>query len=100
MSPALPGRFFTTSTPLVKHKTWYANSRFSINEPVSSEPWPCLKPISQPTRYFKHSDGSFSNKQWIFFWFGLADIRDSYELVNHAKGLPDSFCKPASDPGS
>ncbi|KAF6095688.1 N-acetylglutamate synthase [Phyllostomus discolor] len=50
--------------------------------------------------YFKHSDGSFSNKQWIFFWFGLADIRDSYELVNHAKGLPDSFCKPVSDPGS
>ncbi|ELV11242.1 N-acetylglutamate synthase, mitochondrial [Tupaia chinensis] len=50
--------------------------------------------------YFKHSDGSFSNKQWIFFWFGLADIRDSYELVNHAKGLPDSFCKPGSDPGS
>ncbi|KAM9597452.1 N-acetylglutamate synthase, mitochondrial [Trichechus inunguis] len=50
--------------------------------------------------YFKHSDGSFSNKQWIFFWFGLADIRDSYELVNHAKGLPDSFCKPASDLGS
>lgn len=50
--------------------------------------------------YFRHSDGSFSNKQWIFFWFGLADIRDSYELVNHAKGLPDSFCKPDSDPGS
>ncbi|XP_043856259.1 N-acetylglutamate synthase, mitochondrial [Dromiciops gliroides] len=50
--------------------------------------------------YFKNCDGSFSNKQWIFFWFGLADIRDSYELVNHAKGLPDSFCKPASDPGS
>ncbi|KAM7068524.1 N-acetylglutamate synthase, mitochondrial isoform 2-T3 [Molossus nigricans] len=49
--------------------------------------------------YFKHSDGSFSNKQWIFFWFGLADIRDSYELVNHAKGLPDSFSKPASDHG-
>uniref|UniRef100_H0UYY4 N-acetylglutamate synthase n=1 Tax=Cavia porcellus TaxID=10141 RepID=H0UYY4_CAVPO len=50
--------------------------------------------------YFRHSDGSFSNKQWIFFWFGLADIRDSYELVNHAKGLPDSFCKPALDPRS
>ncbi|XP_038610204.1 N-acetylglutamate synthase, mitochondrial [Tachyglossus aculeatus] len=47
--------------------------------------------------YFKHSDGSFSNKQWIFFWFGLSDLRDSYELVNHAKGLPDSFCKPPSD---
>ncbi|CAH2302629.1 N-acetylglutamate synthase, mitochondrial [Pelobates cultripes] len=44
--------------------------------------------------YFKNSDGSFSNKQWIFFWLGLADIRDSYELVNHAKCLPDSFCKP------
>ncbi|XP_077108670.1 N-acetylglutamate synthase, mitochondrial [Ranitomeya variabilis] len=43
--------------------------------------------------YFKNSDGSFSNKQWIFFWLGLADIRDSYELVNHAKSLPDSFCK-------
>ncbi|XP_051850770.1 N-acetylglutamate synthase, mitochondrial [Antechinus flavipes] len=50
--------------------------------------------------YFKNCDGSFSNKQWIFFWFGLSDIRDSYELVNHAKGLPDSFCKPSSDPGS
>ncbi|XP_073539340.1 N-acetylglutamate synthase, mitochondrial [Phyllobates terribilis] len=43
--------------------------------------------------YFKNSDGSFSNKQWIFFWLGLADIRDSYELVNHAKSLPDSFYK-------
>ncbi|XP_030077637.1 N-acetylglutamate synthase, mitochondrial isoform X2 [Microcaecilia unicolor] len=43
--------------------------------------------------YFKHSDGSFSNKQWIFFWFGLSDIRDSYELVNHAKSIPDSFAK-------
>ncbi|KAG8566548.1 hypothetical protein GDO81_013296 [Engystomops pustulosus] len=46
--------------------------------------------------YFKNSDGSFSNKQWIFFWLGLTDIRDSYELVNHAKSLPDSFCKPPS----
>ncbi|XP_053309658.1 N-acetylglutamate synthase, mitochondrial [Spea bombifrons] len=46
--------------------------------------------------YFKNSDGSFSNKQWIFFWLGLADIRDSYELVNHAKSLPDSFCKPTN----
>uniref|UniRef100_A0A8C5PY89 N-acetylglutamate synthase, mitochondrial n=1 Tax=Leptobrachium leishanense TaxID=445787 RepID=A0A8C5PY89_9ANUR len=46
--------------------------------------------------YFKNSDGSFSNKQWIFFWLGLADIRDSYELVNHAKSLPDSFCKPTA----
>ncbi|XP_077316141.1 N-acetylglutamate synthase, mitochondrial [Lithobates pipiens] len=43
--------------------------------------------------YFKNSDGSFSNQQWIFFWLGLADIRDSYDLVNHAKSLPDSFCK-------
>ncbi|KAM8946691.1 N-acetylglutamate synthase, mitochondrial [Pelodytes ibericus] len=46
--------------------------------------------------YFKNSDGSFTNKQWIFFWLGLADIRDSYELVNHAKSLPDSFCKPVT----
>ncbi|XP_064351835.1 N-acetylglutamate synthase, mitochondrial isoform X2 [Camelus dromedarius] len=61
---------------------------------------PRLHSVYYSEGYFKHSDGSFSNKQWIFFWFGLADIRDSYELVNHAKGLPDSFCKPASDPGS
>ncbi|XP_077921931.1 N-acetylglutamate synthase, mitochondrial isoform X2 [Halichoerus grypus] len=61
---------------------------------------PRLHSVYVSEGYFKHSDGSFSNKQWIFFWFGLADIRDSYELVNHAKGLPDSFCKPASDPGS
>ncbi|XP_058559145.1 N-acetylglutamate synthase, mitochondrial isoform X3 [Neofelis nebulosa] len=61
---------------------------------------PRLHSVYLSEGYFKHSDGSFSNKQWIFFWFGLADIRDSYELVNHAKGLPDSFCKPASDPGS
>ncbi|XP_048646463.1 N-acetylglutamate synthase, mitochondrial isoform X2 [Marmota marmota marmota] len=61
---------------------------------------PRLHSIYVSEGYFKHSDGSFSNKQWIFFWFGLADIRDSYELVNHAKGLPDSFCKPDSDPGS
>lgn len=69
---------------------------------VSSEHTLVLRaePFASTPRYFKHCDGSFSNKQWIFFWFGLADIRDSYELVNHAKGLPDSFCKPASDPGS
>lgn len=86
----------------MKHSTTrYACSRSSISKPVSGEHRPYLKTFSPtPTRYFKHSDGSFSNKQWIFFWFGLADIRDSYELVNHAKGLPDSFCKPASDPGS
>lgn len=76
---------------------------FSEKESVRSQPWPhqqVLPLCLVPPRYFTHSDGSFSNKQWIFFWFGLADIRDSYELVNHAKGLPDSFCKPASDPGS
>ncbi|KAG8430031.1 hypothetical protein GDO86_018624 [Hymenochirus boettgeri] len=44
--------------------------------------------------YFKNSDGSFTNEQWIYFWLGLTDIRDSYNLVNHAKSLPDSFCKP------
>uniref|UniRef100_A0A8C8SHS5 N-acetylglutamate synthase, mitochondrial n=1 Tax=Pelusios castaneus TaxID=367368 RepID=A0A8C8SHS5_9SAUR len=44
--------------------------------------------------YFKNSDGSFTHQQWIFFWFGLSDIRDSYDLVTHAKSIPDSFCKP------
>ncbi|XP_028821098.1 N-acetylglutamate synthase, mitochondrial-like [Denticeps clupeoides] len=42
--------------------------------------------------YFKHSDGSFVNEQWIVFWFGLSDIRESYELVEHAKRIPESFC--------
>ena len=41
MSPALAGGFFTTSATLVKHKMWCASSRFSINEPVSSEPCCC-----------------------------------------------------------
>ncbi|KAM9391785.1 N-acetylglutamate synthase, mitochondrial [Pholidichthys leucotaenia] len=41
--------------------------------------------------YFKHCDGSFVNGVWTVFWFGLSDIRDSYELVEHAKNLPDSF---------
>lgn len=41
--------------------------------------------------YFKHCDGSFANGLWTVFWFGLADIRDSYNLVEHAKTLPDSF---------
>uniref|UniRef100_H3D0R6 N-acetylglutamate synthase, mitochondrial n=1 Tax=Tetraodon nigroviridis TaxID=99883 RepID=H3D0R6_TETNG len=40
--------------------------------------------------YFKHSDGSFVNGVWVF-WFGLRDIRDSYELVEYARNLPDSF---------
>lgn len=42
--------------------------------------------------YFKHCDGSFVNGNWIVFWFGLSDIRDSYELVEYAKRQPDSFC--------
>ncbi|XP_034567623.1 N-acetylglutamate synthase, mitochondrial [Notolabrus celidotus] len=41
--------------------------------------------------YFKHCDGSFVNGVWTVFWFGLTDIRDSYELVEYAKDLPDSF---------
>ncbi|XP_033827620.1 N-acetylglutamate synthase, mitochondrial isoform X1 [Periophthalmus magnuspinnatus] len=52
--------------------------------------------------YFKQCDGSFVNGSWTVFWFGLADIRDSYNLVEHATTLPDSFihyspelCAPA-----
>ncbi|KAE8575419.1 hypothetical protein XENTR_v10003831 [Xenopus tropicalis] len=68
--------------------------------------WECVKQdlqtifwrsrVTNPVNswYFKNSDGSFTDKQWIFFWKGLSDIRDSYELVNHAKCIPDSFCKP------
>ncbi|KAJ8404355.1 hypothetical protein AAFF_G00341280 [Aldrovandia affinis] len=41
--------------------------------------------------YFKHCDGSFVNGSWIVFWFGLSDIRESYELVEYAKRLPNSF---------
>lgn len=41
--------------------------------------------------YFKHCDGSFVYGVWTVFWFGLTDIRDSYELVEYAKNLPDSF---------
>uniref|UniRef100_A0A8C6U0X1 N-acetylglutamate synthase, mitochondrial n=1 Tax=Neogobius melanostomus TaxID=47308 RepID=A0A8C6U0X1_9GOBI len=41
--------------------------------------------------YFKHCDGSFVNGLWTVFWFGLADIRDSYNLVEHSNRLPNSF---------
>uniref|UniRef100_A0A3Q3DBB1 N-acetylglutamate synthase n=1 Tax=Hippocampus comes TaxID=109280 RepID=A0A3Q3DBB1_HIPCM len=41
--------------------------------------------------YFKHCEGSFANGEWIVFWWGLTDIRESYELVEYAKNLPDSF---------
>ncbi|KAF7653324.1 hypothetical protein LDENG_00084680 [Lucifuga dentata] len=41
--------------------------------------------------YFKHCDGSFASGAWTVFWFGLTDIRDSYELVEYAKKLPDAF---------
>ncbi|XP_047428573.1 N-acetylglutamate synthase, mitochondrial [Mugil cephalus] len=45
--------------------------------------------------YFKHCDGSFVNGVWTVFWFGLADIRESYELVEYAKSLSDSFVSSA-----
>lgn len=41
--------------------------------------------------YFKHCDGSFVNGSWTVFWFGLTDIRHSYDLVEYAQKLPDSF---------
>ncbi|XP_067825062.1 N-acetylglutamate synthase, mitochondrial [Heptranchias perlo] len=44
--------------------------------------------------YFKQCDGSFTNGQWIVFWYGLSNRRDSYELVDHAESLPDSFITP------
>ncbi|KAF7698027.1 N-acetylglutamate synthase, mitochondrial [Silurus meridionalis] len=43
--------------------------------------------------YFKHCDGSFVNGRWTVFWVGLSDIRESYEVVEYAKQLPDSFCQ-------
>ncbi|XP_071759472.1 N-acetylglutamate synthase, mitochondrial [Centroberyx gerrardi] len=49
--------------------------------------------------YFKHCDGSFVNGVWTVFWFGLADIRDSYKLVEYAKSLPDSFHTSSSPAG-
>ncbi|XP_066554853.1 N-acetylglutamate synthase, mitochondrial isoform X1 [Amia ocellicauda] len=59
---------------------WRSNSTNRIN------PW-----------YFKNCDGSFVNGKWIVFWFGLSDIRDSYELVEFAKNLPESFM--VTEPG-
>lgn len=47
--------------------------------------------------YFKHCDGSFINGVWTVFWFGLTDIRDSYELVEYARRLPDSFTTGQSE---
>ncbi|XP_078385795.1 N-acetylglutamate synthase, mitochondrial isoform X2 [Cetorhinus maximus] len=44
--------------------------------------------------YFKQCDGSFTTGQWIVFWYGLSNMRDSYELVDHAECLPDSFIQP------
>ncbi|KAG7273105.1 hypothetical protein CRUP_024835 [Coryphaenoides rupestris] len=39
----------------------------------------------------------FINGVWTVFWFGLTDIRDSYELVEYARRLPDSFTAGQSD---
>ncbi|XP_072343283.1 N-acetylglutamate synthase, mitochondrial isoform X4 [Scyliorhinus torazame] len=44
--------------------------------------------------YFKQCDGSFTTGQWTVFWYGLSNMRDSYELVDHAESLPDSFLQP------
>ncbi|XP_078281066.1 N-acetylglutamate synthase, mitochondrial isoform X2 [Rhinoraja longicauda] len=44
--------------------------------------------------YFKQCDGSFTTGQWIVFWYGLSNMRDSYELVDYAEHVPDSFIKP------
>ncbi|XP_014667707.1 PREDICTED: N-acetylglutamate synthase, mitochondrial-like [Priapulus caudatus] len=41
--------------------------------------------------YFKRSEGSWSNGKWIVFWYGLADPKLSYELVEHALSFPESF---------
>lgn len=44
--------------------------------------------------YFKQCDGSFTTGQWIVFWYGLSNMRESYDLVDYAENLPDSFIKP------
>ncbi|RXN00238.1 N-acetylglutamate synthase, mitochondrial [Acipenser ruthenus] len=46
--------------------------------------------------YFKQCDGSFVKGKWIVFWYGLSDIRDSYDLVDYAKNMPESFNIPAT----
>ncbi|XP_039596388.1 N-acetylglutamate synthase, mitochondrial [Polypterus senegalus] len=47
--------------------------------------------------YFKQCEGSFVNGKWIVFWYGLPDIRNSYELVDYAKNMPDSFLNSECD---
>lgn len=71
-------------------------SNFTTHRGTTSLPWfdpmeMVLVPARFLRRYFKQCDGSFANGKWTIFWFGLTDIRDSYELVEFAKNIPDSF---------
>ena len=43
------------------------------------------------TRYFKRSEGSWSNRKWTVFWYGVPDQQLSYKLVEWAVKKPKSF---------
>ena len=46
-------------------------------------------------RYFKHCDGTWSGGgEWIVFWYGISDHKDTAQLIDHAEALPTSFNEP------
>ncbi|XP_063953050.1 N-acetylglutamate synthase, mitochondrial-like [Lytechinus pictus] len=46
--------------------------------------------------YFKRCEGSWSNSKWTVFWYGMADPKLSYALVEKAVTRPASFVEPES----
>lgn len=41
--------------------------------------------------YFIRADGSWTNGDWIIFWYGVDEPKISHSLVKFAGNLPDSF---------
>jgi hypothetical protein len=44
-----------------------------------------------PCRYFKKCEGSWTNGEWIVFWYGVPSHRMSNILTDYALTLDDSF---------
>ncbi|KAI0228499.1 N-acetylglutamate synthase, mitochondrial [Lamellibrachia satsuma] len=57
-----------------KHIFWRSRGNNRIN------PW-----------YFKRCEGSWCEKDWIVFWYGITDHHQSSRLIDYSLGLPQSF---------
>ncbi|XP_074657984.1 N-acetylglutamate synthase, mitochondrial-like [Tubulanus polymorphus] len=56
--------------------------------------WRCRADNNISAWYFQRADGSWSNGEWVVFWYGEHEYEETNKLVTMAMMLPESISRP------